>query len=155
MANQAAPWTPRPFNSTRWVSLRSSGSTTPSWWRKQISHDPVSVGEYLKQLPFDSQPVHKPAAEDFVPHTVLHKGSLALIDEGVLVNPLAVRALALKVFKSLRGLPVDDLGTPFHGKAVDFEFVVDESPPFHLDLTFGDNLELEQAGGNLLEVSSV
>ena len=68
------------------------------------------------------------------------------------VSPLSVRSLFLTVGKRMRWIPLRDLGSPVHRKAVKLDAIVDAGTNPHFDWQRGQKLEVEKCRRDQLQI---
>lgn len=119
-----------------------------------------AVFEDLFDVALDEEAVDE-GGEDpalgFVEDLVFAEGFGVVVDgfEGVGVVPELVGAGVLGVDELVRGVPVEDGCFPADGESADVEFVADLGAVVHVDGFGGEDVELEEGGGELLEVVRV
>src|SRR6476661_117707 len=115
----------------------------------------LPIREDLPYVPRHHQPVRQGSEGDGVADEVAADRAVAVLLEGVLVDPEAVGSPELLVDEAVGGLPDRDPGAPAQRDAANADAVVDQRPRAHLDRPRGEDLEAEKGRGHLLQVPGV
>lgn len=115
----------------------------------------AAIAEDSPQVPADDKAVNDPATWHGIPDEILGQGHAVSLLEAMLVNPQAVRTMALLVDEAPRRVPRRDFALPSDRNAMQPQPVIDLDTLGHRNRTFRKDLELQPRRSQQLEVACV
>ena len=109
----------------------------------------------MADFAFDEECVDQCAADGSVVYGVLASCAAKVLDEVVLVNPLAVGAAELLIDETMRRIPDGDSAAPTNGNAVDFQAIVNLGALLDVNGRRREDVKLQRSWSDFLEIPGV